>query len=493
MSSAGSEIVVEYPRDGLSRVGPAGVVGRPPVSTRVIRDLVRLTDCVLLLVASLPAWLPVAAQAPAPGPFVVAGAAGMLVALVMFSRAGIYSLAFLLGPARGGGAAAGGVLMGAACGAAVLLMTGATPLIAVQWGLGWVGWSGLALYLARAAGLRVLRRYQSQGRLARKLAIVGVNELSAALIGRIDVSAPNTSVVGLYVERDEEAPACQSGVPVLGGLDDLIVQTRVQAIDTIVVALPLVEQTRVERICDRLRDVACDVYLTADVVGLRYRASALAEIEGHPVIVVRQRPLKDWQGVQKRGFDLLFGWICVILLAPVMAAIALAIKLDSPGPVLFRQRRLGFNNNVITVLKFRTMHHTMSDPLANRLTERNDPRVTRLGRLLRRLSLDELPQIFNVLAGDMSLVGPRPHALNAKAANRLYGDVVAEYARRHVVKPGITGWAQVSGWRGETRTEEQIRQRVAHDLYYIEHWSVRFDLKILWITFIREVFSRHAF
>ena len=139
------------------------------------------------------------------------------------------------------------------------------------------------------------------------------------------------------------------------------------------------------------------------------------------------------------------------------------------------------------------MFDQLCDPLANRLTERDDPRITRLGRVLRRFSMDELPQIFNVISGEMSLVGPRPHALNAKAANRYYADVVAGYARRHVVKPGITGWAQVSGWRGETRTEEQIRQRVAHDLHYIENWSVLFDMRIIWLTFIRELVSRHAF
>src|SRR5262249_46323562 len=152
--------------------------------------------------------------------------------------------------------------------------------------------------------------------------------------------------------------------------------------------------------------------------------------------------------------------------APLLLAIGLLIKLDSPGPVFFRQKRTGFNNNTFDVLKFRTMHHHMSDPLADRLTQRNDARITPLGKFLRRASLDELPQLLNVLRGDMSLVGPRPHALHAKAADRLYGDAVEGYARRHRVKPGITGWAQVNGWRGETRTVEQIAQRVAHDLHY---------------------------
>ena len=493
MSSIGSGAVANYAGDASSSLGQAATSNATPVSTRIIRDLVRLSDGALLVGVAPLACLPIAGPTPTVGSFVVAGAIGALVALMVFSRVGIYSLASLLTPSRGWLPGVGGVCLGACVAAVVLLLNGLGVAAVGQWTAGWLVGGAICLLLARLTVRSVLRRYQTQGRLARKLAIVGVNELSAALIGCIDMTAPNTSVVGLYVEHEEDAATSQAGLPVLGGLEDLIVHTRVQAIDTIVVALPLVEQARVQRICDRLRDVACDVFLTADVVGLHHGASALSEIDGHPVIMVRQRPLKDWQGVQKRAFDLGFGWLFLLLLAPVMAMIALAIRIDSPGPVLFRQRRLGFNNNVITVFKFRTMYHHYSDPLANRLTERNDPRITRLGRILRRFSLDELPQIFNVLSGVMSLVGPRPHALNAKAANRYYADVVADYARRHVVKPGITGWAQVSGWRGETTTEEQIRQRVLHDLHYIENWSVRFDLKILWLTFVRELISRHAF
>jgi Undecaprenyl-phosphate glucose phosphotransferase len=457
----------------------------------VIRDLVRLTDTFVFMAAAVLAWLPTGK--PSAGPFIVAGVIAALAAVVTYARTDLYSLAMLLSPGRRTGTAAVGVAVGGAAASCQLALSGISYGVIAQWLTVWAALAGGGLLLARVVSLSLLRHWQAQGRLNRKMAIVGVNQLSAALISRVDMGAPNTSVVGLYVERDEDSPPSQAGVPVLGGLDDLIVQVRVQAIDTIVVALPLVEQARVERICERLRDVACDVYLTADVVGLRYGTSAISDIDGHPVIVVRQRPMKDWKGFQKRAFDLVFGSACLLLLAPVMLVIAGLIQLDSPGPVLFRQRRLGFNNNVITIFKFRTMFHHATDPLANRLTERNDPRVTRLGRILRKYSLDELPQIFNVMGGEMSLVGPRPHALNAKAANRFYGDVVAEYARRHVVKPGITGWAQVSGWRGETRTEEQIRQRVAHDLHYIEHWSLTFDLRILWLTVARELFSRHAF
>jgi lipopolysaccharide/colanic/teichoic acid biosynthesis glycosyltransferase len=167
--------------------------------------------------------------------------------------------------------------------------------------------------------------------------------------------------------------------------------------------------------------------------------------------------------------------------------------LESPGPVFFRQPRLGFNNKLMMIYKFRSMYHTQSDVSASRLATRNDPRVTPLGRILRKLSIDELPQLINVLNGDMSLVGPRPHALKAKAAGHLYREIVAGYALRHKIKPGITGWAQVSGWRGETDTEEKIIRRVECDMFYMNNWSVLFDLFILVMTVFKAPFSRNAY
>ena len=163
--------------------------------------------------------------------------------------------------------------------------------------------------------------------------------------------------------------------------------------------------------------------------------------------------------------------LALLGLAPVMALVALAIKLDSKGPVLFRQKRYGFNNELIEVFKFRSMFVDQADADAAKLVTKDDPRVTRVGRILRKSSLDELPQLFNVLRGELSLVAPRPHALQAKAADRLYDDVVDGYFARHKVKPGITGWAQINGWRGETDTSEKIQKRVEHDLYYIDNWS----------------------
>jgi len=175
--------------------------------------------------------------------------------------------------------------------------------------------------------------------------------------------------------------------------------------------------------------------------------------------------------------------VLLLLAAPVMAAIALAIKLDTRGPVLFRQKRYGFNNELIEVFKFRSMHAEQCDATASRLVSKRDPRVTRVGRFIRKASLDELPQLINVvLKGNLSLVGPRPHAVHAKAEDRLYDEAVDGYFARHRVKPGITGWAQINGWRGETDRQEKIQRRVEHDLYYIENWSVLLDLYILAMT-----------
>jgi exopolysaccharide biosynthesis polyprenyl glycosylphosphotransferase len=178
-------------------------------------------------------------------------------------------------------------------------------------------------------------------------------------------------------------------------------------------------------------------------------------------------------------FDRVVGTLVLICALPLMAAIALAVKLDSPGPVLFRQRRYGFNNEVIEVLKFRSLRHEQADHNARRVVTKDDARVTRVGRLIRKTSLDELPQFFNVLRGELSLVGPRPHAVEAHTANKLWEEVVDGYFARHRVKPGITGWAQINGWRGESDTQEKIQRRVEHDLYYIENWSLLFDIYIM--------------
>jgi exopolysaccharide biosynthesis polyprenyl glycosylphosphotransferase len=206
------------------------------------------------------------------------------------------------------------------------------------------------------------------------------------------------------------------------------------------------------------------------------------------------RPLRQRQRLMKRGLDVVGAAVAIVLLSPVLLATALAIRLDSRGPVLFRQRRHGYNHRPVEIWKFRSMYADDCDPAARRIVTRDDPRVTRVGKVIRRCSLDELPQLFNVLKGDLSLVGPRPHALNAVSSRRqAFESIVDGYAARHKVRPGVTGWAQISGWRGEIDDPEALRRRVEHDLHYIENWSIWLDLRILALTPLKLFDTRNAF
>jgi Undecaprenyl-phosphate glucose phosphotransferase len=208
------------------------------------------------------------------------------------------------------------------------------------------------------------------------------------------------------------------------------------------------------------------------------------------MINVFERPLSGWGAVLKRAEDIALSALLLVLFGPLLLLLGLLVRLDSRGPALFRQQRFGFNNNPITVLKFRTMRVNAATDPAVPQARRGDPRITRIGRFLRRTSLDELPQLINVLRGDMSLIGPRPHAI---AHNEYYAELIDGYLRRHRVKPGITGWAQVNGWRGETADVEAMHQRVKYDLYYIENWSLRFDVAILLRTLVTGFVHRNAY
>jgi polysaccharide biosynthesis protein PslA len=261
----------------------------------------------------------------------------------------------------------------------------------------------------------------------------------------------------------------------------------------IVIALQLSAVQRITDILEQLSSAVADVCLTTDLAGLTYRDDQFGAVGSNPVISIGETPLKDWEAVKKAGFDYTVSAIALAILSPILALLALAIRLASKGPILFRQPRLGFNNRNFICYKFRTMYADMTDVIADRQTTRGDPRITRVGKWMREFSLDELPQLLNVMNGTMSLVGPRPHAPNTKAADRLFAEVVQHYALRHRVKPGITGWAQVNGWRGETTTVEQVENRVRCDLFYIDNWSLLLDLKIAALTILREIHSQNAF
>jgi polysaccharide biosynthesis protein PslA len=362
-----------------------------------------------------------------------------------------------------------------------------------EWPFLWLFSSAILLVAWRCYLSRQLHSWSDSGRLARRVAVIGAGEFSREFIERLR-SEPNFyTVVGLYDDRLSRIPAVQDGVRVRGSVRDLLERSREEQIDLIVIALPLSAMSRISMILEQIGSAVADLCLTTDFVGFRYKSSQISAVGSNPVVLIEERPLKDWRAAKKSAFDIALGSMMLVVLSPLLALIALAIRLDSPGPVLFRQPRLGFNNRLFTCYKFRTMHHGMTDLLGDRQASRGDARITRLGKWLRALSIDELPQLLNVLKGNMSLVGPRPHPPNTKAEDKLFGDVVAKYAFRHRVKPGITGWAQVNGWRGETKTVEQIENRVACDLAYIENWSIWLDLRIMVLTITREILSRHAF
>jgi Undecaprenyl-phosphate glucose phosphotransferase len=259
-------------------------------------------------------------------------------------------------------------------------------------------------------------------------------------------------------------------------LDALFSRCRANAA---LVVLPVKSNDEVHEILDELRHLPIEVRVLPDLSNFPVSPTSVSSLGGLPLLGIMEKPLLEWEVAVKRAEDLIIGSLLLLLTAPLMVFIACAIRLDSSGPVLFRQPRVGFCNRQFEIFKFRTMVASATDLHADRLVSRGDPRVTRIGKWLRRSSLDELPQLFNVIRGDMSLVGPRPHAARAKAGDLLYDDAVEQYASRFRIKPGITGWAQVNGWRGQTDTVDKLRQRVEHDLHYISHWSLGLDLAIL--------------
>jgi Undecaprenyl-phosphate glucose phosphotransferase len=351
------------------------------------------------------------------------------------------------------------------------------------WIVLWFGGAFAAMTSFRVAFWLVTRRWMAQGRLVRRIAVVGGGHHGKRLIDAIRRRGDDSvQIIGVFDDRGERVGDVIAGCRKMGTVHDLLAYSRLNRIDEVIVALPWSAEARVMQVLANLRAVSSNIRLAPDLIGLRLTGTSYSHMGDLLLLEVFRMPFTDWRLVTKSLEDLLLASLILVLLAPLWLIVALAIKLNSPGPVLFRQQRYGLDGELITVYKFRTMYHHLSDPRAERLTARNDPRVTKVGAFLRRTSIDELPQLINVLRGEMSIIGPRPHPVAAKAANRPYEEVVAEYAARHRVKPGITGWAQVNGWRGETDSIEKIQKRVDHDLFYIERWSLALDIKILFLT-----------
>jgi len=331
-------------------------------------------------------------------------------------------------------------------------------------------------WTAVLAGRDVRRWRARQPRWMRSVVIVGAGPLAAkvacALHTRVDVC---TRVGGFFDDRSDERIDVALQPQRLGPLSEVAGYVQTHGIAEVYITLPLSSQPRIVALLESLQGTTTSIYLVPDVFGISVIQGRLQDVSGIPVVGICDTPFSGVNDVVKRTSDLVIASFALLLLAPLMAALAAGVKLSSPGPVIFRQRRNGLGGEEIVVYKFRSMR-VMDDGAVIRQATADDPRITRFGRFLRRTSLDELPQLINVIQGRMSIVGPRPHAV---AHNEQYARLIKAYMVRHKVRPGITGWAQVNGLRGETSTVDKMQARVEFDLEYLRNWSLALDIQII--------------
>ncbi len=378
----------------------------------------------------------------------------------------------------------------------VLLALAFLPTDDLSWkNLGlWYAGSVVFLLIERIIVGLMIRHWGRNGVMERRAVIVGGGQAAKDLIRSLEHHDNDIRICGIFDDRKSaRSPEVVAGYPKLGTFAELVEFARLTKLDMLIISIPMSAEARILELIRQLWVLPVDIRIAAHANKLRFRPRSYSHIGSVPMLDVMDKPLRDWDSVAKRAFDVVFSIICIALLWPIMLGAAIAVKSTSKGPILFKQKRHGFNNETINVWKFRSMYTEMSDPTAKKAVTKNDPRVTPVGRFLRKSSIDELPQLFNVLAGDLSLVGPRPHAVHAQTGDLKYTEVVEHYFARHKVKPGVTGWAQINGWRGEIDHGDKIKNRTAHDLYYIENWSLMLDLKILILTPIRLLKSENAY
>ncbi len=479
------------------RMPPAPMSWAPrPVSANAICAVMALLDVLVLVATATVAFLVWLTNDPysTVTEYALITALGVLLALNLFNLARLYDSALLHRPHLTLKRVAICWCAVAAALIALSFFTKTSDDYSRFWALMWFACALVGLCAARWLVLARTARWAAEGRLRRKVAIVGTGVFARRLAQRFS-SDPKSgvAVVGLFADRENQGQAWKPPAGYAGDVDQLIQLARLDAVDTVIVADESAPGDRLNTLFLRLREVPVDIRYCPGPMALELGRCEVSHYAGIAMLNVVDRPLAEWRYVVKAIEDRVVASAILVMIAPVLLAIAVLIKLDSKGPILFRQKRYGYNNQLVEVWKFRTMYHDLADQKAEQLTQRNDPRVTRVGEFLRRWSLDELPQFFNVLRGDMSIVGPRPHAVSAKAGGLLYQQAVPHYAARHRVKPGITGWAQINGWRGTTDTVRQIEKRVEHDMYYIENWSLWLDLKIIALTVTRGFSAQNAY
>jgi putative colanic acid biosynthesis UDP-glucose lipid carrier transferase len=355
----------------------------------------------------------------------------------------------------------------------------------------WAVATPVLLWSVARFGRHLMRQIEQDPSQHLRALVVGAGPLGArcaeALAKRR--GGQRTQLVGHVDDRVDERLADSARERLVGGLADVGALVRREGVHEVYITLPLSSQPRITRLLEDLQDTTASVYLVPDVFGARIIQGRLQDLHGVPVVGLLETPFTGANQLVKRISDIVLASLILVLISPILAAVALGVKLSSPGPVIFRQKRNGLNGEEITVYKFRSMRTQDNGPVIQQ-AQRGDPRITPFGAFIRKTSLDELPQFINVLQGRMSIVGPRPHAV---AHNEQYRRLVSAYMVRHKVKPGITGWAQVNGLRGETDTLDKMAARVQYDLDYLRHWSLALDLQIIARTVKLMVFDRHAY
>ena len=356
--------------------------------------------------------------------------------------------------------------------------------------LTWLLATPVLQWLATSLGKYVLARRAARPELRRSAVVVGASALGSKVARALQESDEiGVEFVGYFDDRldDRIDPDAQSKV--LGNLTQIADYVVKNGVRDVYITLPLGSQPRIVDLLEQLQGTTASLFFVPDVFGISIIQGRLQDMNGIPVVGICETPFTGTNELAKRVSDVVLATLIVVLISPLMLFIACGVKLSSPGPVIFRQRRNGLDGGEIVVYKFRSMTSQDNGPEIRQAT-RNDPRVTPFGAFLRRNSLDELPQFFNVLQGSMSIVGPRPHAVTH---NEQYRQIIKAYMVRHKVKPGITGWAQVHGHRGETDTIEKMRARVEYDLEYLRNWSIGLDLRIIASTIRLVFFDRHAY
>jgi putative colanic acid biosynthesis UDP-glucose lipid carrier transferase len=459
-------------------------------SERVVGDIVALIDFFLIAsAAAIAKWLYIGTYLGSRQEvefYLAIGATAAFIAVSTFRNRNLYSIE-ILSSFRG---TMRRVAFGMVFAAVVILSVGYFLKVSADlsrgWMIIWISSAAILVVFNHYLVSRVIRSWVASGLFTRNIAIYGSGEIASRMVEHLSLSDTNLRILGVF---DDLPRGVTPRVVLAGGLSNLIQMGQTADIDEVLLALPLSDERRISGLVTQLSVLPTDIRLCPDMAAFQMRPLGIVNYEGVPILELVRQPLHGWGPIVKKVEDWVIAGLALLVSVPLLMLVSVAIKLDNRGPILFRQRRHGFNHQIITVLKFRTMHVTQDGPVVPQAS-RDDPRVTRVGKWLRRTSLDELPQLFNVLKGEMSLVGPRPHAL---AHNEYYSALLETYANRHRMKPGITGWAQINGFRGETDTPEKMRKRVEFDLYYIENWSLWLDLKIIFLTPFLGLFGKNVY